>query len=110
MLNFFGVLKMLEDNVQQDPRIRFARDLILQKKNITLQQLFKIIPRKVIAENLGLNVNGYLNVRSKEPENFKLRELKKFGKVFDLDLHIVVDLFNRSILPENTNTDSLDRE
>lgn len=96
---------MPEDNVQQDQRIRFARDLILRKKDLTLQQLFKFIPKKVIAESIGLNVNGFINVRSKEPENFKLREFIKFAKVFDLDLHIVVDLFVRSIKLESKNND-----
>lgn len=88
---------MDEDNLQQDHRIRLARELILRKKDLTLQQLFKVIPRKVIAESLGLNIYGYINVRSKEPENFKLRELITFSKVFDLDLSVVVGLFVRSI-------------
>lgn len=88
---------MDEENVQQDHRIRLARELILRKKDLTLQQLFRIIPRKVIAESLGLNIYGYINVRSKEPENFKLRELITFSKVFDLDLSVVVNLFVRSI-------------
>ncbi len=89
---------MGEDSVQQDYRINFARELILRKKDLTLQQLFEVIPRKFIAESLGLNIHGYINVRSKEPENFKLRELKMFSKVFDLDLCTVVNLFDRSIV------------
>lgn len=88
---------MDRENIQQDHRIVFARDLILRKKDITLQQLFKLVPRKVIAESLGLNVCGYINVRSKEPENFKLKELIIFSKVFDLELCVVVNLFARSI-------------
>jgi len=88
---------MDDENVEQDHRIRLARELILRKKDITLQQLFRVIPRKVIAESLGLNIYGYINVRSKEPENFKLRELITFSKVFDLDLSVVVNLFVRSI-------------
>ena len=88
---------MDDENVEQDHRIRLARELILRKKDLTLQQLFRIIPRKVIAESLGLNIYGYINVRSKEPENFKLRELITFSKVFDLDLSVVVNLFVRSI-------------
>jgi len=88
---------MDDENIEQDHRIRLARELILRKKDITLQQLFRVIPRKVIAESLGLNIYGYINVRSKEPENFKLRELITFSKVFDLDLSVVVNLFVRSI-------------
>lgn len=103
-MKFCGALKMPEDNIQQDPRIRFARDLIIRKKDITLQQLFEFIPRKVIAESLGLNICGYINVRSKEPENFKLKELIKFAEVFDIDLHIVIDLFVRSIAIENNTS------
>lgn len=88
---------MDEDNLQQDHRIRLARELILRKKDLTLQQLFKVIPRKIMAEAIGLNVVSFTNNRSKHPELFRVKELILFAKAFDLSLCVVVDLFARSI-------------
>lgn len=88
---------MGEDSVQQDHRIRFARELILHKKDITLQQLFKLVPRKVIAQAIGLNVVSFTNIRSKHPEDFRVKELITFSRVFDLPLCVVIDFFARSI-------------
>lgn len=80
-----------------------ARDLVRFRKDVTLQMLYQVIPRKVIAENLGLNINSFINFRSKDPENFKLKELIKFAEVFELELEEVVGLFERSIIDKNTD-------
>ncbi len=88
---------MDKENIQQDHRIVFARDLILRKKDITLQQLFKLVPRKIIAQAIGINVVSFTNNRSKHPEGFKVKELILFAKAFDISLCVVADLFARSI-------------
>ena len=89
--------------VEKDYRIFMARDLVRFRKDVTLQMLYQVIPRKVIAENLGLNINSFINFRSKDPENFKLKELIKFAEVFELELEEVVGLFERSIIDKNTD-------
>lgn len=94
---------MDDENIEQDHRIRLARELILRKKDITLQQLFKLVPRKIIAQAIGLNVVSFTNVRSKHPGGFRVNELVLFAKAFDLSLCAVVDLFARSI----SDTDNL---
>ena len=88
---------MDDENVEQDHRIRLARELILRKKDITLQQLFKLVPRKIIAQAIGMNVVSFTNNRSKYPELFRLKELILFAEAFDLSLCVVADLFARSI-------------
>ena len=88
---------MDDENIEQDHRIRLARELILRKKDITLQQLFKLVPRKIIAQAIGMNVVSFTNNRSKHPELFRLKELILFAEAFDLSLCVVADLFARSI-------------
>lgn len=74
-----------------------AKELLLKGKIKTLNDLFQVVQKKQLAEDLHLHPTHFSNVKSKTPERFELKELIMISKILDVDLFVVIDLFVRSI-------------
>ena len=86
----------------KDERFRFANRLIDVGEIKSLEDLYKHVPRKIVAEGLGLNVTSFTNVKSKTPENFKLAEIIKLAALLEIEVLTMFKIFLNSLdLPNN---------
>ena len=98
---------MDEPNHKKDERFLFANKLIYAGQIQTIEDIYKIVPRKIIAQGLGLNVTTFTNFKSKTPENFKLSEIIKMSNLLEIKVETLVGIFLNSL---NKSTPTLPKE
>lgn len=84
---------------------RYHKAKILLENNViqTVDQLYKVLPKNVIANGLGINPIRFSNNRSKHPGQFKLDELIRLSELIETDLMVLVNIFKYSIDKEKTS-------
>jgi hypothetical protein len=87
----------MSEVLPKDERFRFANKLIVAKEITTIEDLYKTVPRKIVALGLGLNVTSFTNVKSKSPENFKLAEIIKLAELLEVDVLTMFNIFLNSL-------------
>ena len=63
----------------------------------TVDHLYKFLPKKVIAEILGVNSTRFSNLKSNHPGNFKMSDLDKLSKALNVELYAMVNIFKNSL-------------
>jgi hypothetical protein len=81
----------------KDERFYNAKELIASGRVSTLEELYKQVPKKVVAETLNLNATRFSNYKSNEPGEFKLSEIIELSKALETDILIVVKIFVNSM-------------
>ena len=89
----------MSNGLPKDERWRFANKLIEAGEIKTLDDLFKTVPRKIVAGGLGLNITSFSNVKSKTPENFKLAEIIKLAELLEVNVTVMFNIFLQSLNP-----------
>lgn len=90
----------ISDRVQPEEKdIRYirAKTLLENKELATLEDLYSILPKSVIANDLGLNPTRFSNFKSKSPGQFKFDEIMHLSQLIETDLFIIIELFRNSI-------------
>lgn len=86
--------------VTSQDKIRYAATMINEGKIDTINTLYKYLPKRVVAEILGVNTIRFSNIKSNLPGEFKINEIKKLCTALDVELYAMVRIINNS-LPEN---------
>ncbi|MGI4729108.1 MAG: hypothetical protein ACRYGB_11105 [Janthinobacterium lividum] len=74
--------------------------MINEGKIDTINTLYKYLPKRVVAEILGVNTVRFSNIKSNLPGEFKINEIKKLCTALNVELYAMVKIINNS-LPEN---------
>ena len=82
---------------EKDIRYNRVKTLLEQRELATLDDLYSILPKSVMATDLGLNPTRFSNFKSKSPGQFKLDEIILLSELIGIDLFILVDVFRNSI-------------
>jgi hypothetical protein len=90
-------MKTANDKLQKDDRYNKAKVLLENEQLKTLDDLYNILPKSVIAVGLGMNPTRFSNYKSKSPGQFKLEELILLAEQIDTDLLLLVTLFRNTI-------------
>jgi hypothetical protein len=80
-----------------DERFKNAKELIAAGRINTLDELYKIVPKKFVGAGLDLNPVRFSNVKSNVPGDFKLSEIIKLSELLETDIYTVVKIFINSI-------------
>lgn len=64
----------------------------------TVDHLYKYLPKKVVAEILGVNSTRFSNLKSNHPGDFKMSDLNKLSKALDVELYTMVSIFKNSLI------------
>lgn len=83
----------------KDERWTRANILVTAGEIKTLEDLFKTVPRKIVAEGLGLNITSFSNVKSKTPQNFKLAEIIRLAELLEVEVNVMFNIFLQSLTP-----------
>lgn len=86
--------------VTSQDKIRYAATMINEGKIDTINTLYKYLPKRVVAEILGVNTVRFSNIKSNLPGEFKINEIKKLCTALNVELYAMVKIINNS-LPEN---------
>ncbi|RYE22441.1 MAG: hypothetical protein EOP45_08205 [Sphingobacteriaceae bacterium] len=86
--------------VTSQDKIRYAATMINEGKIDTINTLYKYLPKRVVAEILGVNTVRFSNIKSNLPGEFKINEIKKLCTALNVELYAMVRIINNS-LPEN---------
>lgn len=70
--------------MQRDDRYEIIRAMLDQGKIKTLNDIFKYVPKTVVAKNIGKKVARFTRAMH-NPEEFTLQELFRIGELCDLD-------------------------
>lgn len=81
----------------KDDRIRFAGILIKEGKIETIDMLYKILPKKLVAEIFGVNSSRFSNIKSNHPGNFKIHEVKSLSEALNVDMCLLVKIIDNSL-------------
>ncbi|MES2062495.1 MAG: hypothetical protein V4456_11285 [Bacteroidota bacterium] len=85
------------EDLPKDKYFELAKPYIKRGEINDLFQLYSYVPKKSVAQGLGLNSSSFSNFKSNHPEDFKVKELIKLAELLDVDVKIVFDIFLRSI-------------
>lgn len=86
-------------NKQKDPRYEVVRVLLQKKKITTFQDIFKHIPRTVVALDLHTN-NNRMKKLITYPGKLKLEDILKMADLFKIDLKKMLALILNNYHPE----------
>ena len=75
----------------RDPRYDLIKPMILGGKIVTFNDIFKFIPKTVVATDLGKKVDRFTELMN-HVEGFTLEELFMIGKFCDIDENQIVKL------------------
>lgn len=78
-------------------KLRFAKSLILEGRIKTVDDLYEILTKRLVAKVIGVNPNSFSNFKSKRLGDFKLSELIKLSEGLDLPIEHIIILFYNSI-------------
>ncbi len=81
-------------------KIRYAAMMINEGKINNIETLYKYLPKRVVAEILGVNMIRFSNIKSNLPGEFKISDIRKLCTVLNVELYTMVNIINNS-LPEN---------
>jgi len=81
----------------KDERFYNAKELIALGRVNTLEELYKQVPKKVIAETLNLNATRFSNYKSNLPGEFKFSEIVELSKALETDILVIVRIFVNSM-------------
>jgi len=74
--------------------------MINEGKIYNIETLYKYLPKRVVAEILGVNMIRFSNIKSNLPGEFKISDIRKLCTVLNVELYTMVKIINNS-LPEN---------
>ena len=80
-----------------DDRFYNAKELIATGRIKTLEDLYKQVPKKIVAEGLNLNPVRFSNVKSNNAGDFKFSEIIRLSELLETDIHTIVSIFYNSI-------------
>lgn len=83
--------------ITKQDKIRFAATMINEGRINTVDHLYKYLPKKVVAEILGVNSTRFSNLKSNHPGDFKMSDLDKLSKALDVELYTMVSIFKNSL-------------
>ncbi|RYE22157.1 MAG: hypothetical protein EOP45_08630 [Sphingobacteriaceae bacterium] len=86
--------------VTSQDKIRYAATMINEGKVDTIDTLYKYLPKRVVAEILGVNSIRFSNIKSNLPGEFKINEVRKLCNALNIELYAMIKIINNS-LPEN---------
>lgn len=76
---------------------------MIQAGDITmLNQCFKIIPKTIVAEDLGEHKGRY-STRLNEIENMTYKDIKNLSSLFEIDINIVFSLIDNQACSNEAN-------
>jgi hypothetical protein len=83
--------------ISNQDKIRFAATMINEGRIDTVDHLYKFLPKKVVAEILGVNSTRFSNLKSNNPGDFKMSDLDKLSKALNVELYAMVNIFKNSL-------------
>ena len=83
--------------ISNQDKIRFAATMINEGRIDTVDHLYKFLPKKVVAEILGVNSTRFSNLKSNHPGDFKMSDLDKLSKALNVELYAMVNIFKNSL-------------
>lgn len=83
--------------ISNQDKIRFAATMINEGRIDTVDHLYKFLPKKVVAEILGVNSTRFSNLKSNHPGDFKISDLDKLSKALNVELYAMVNIFKNSL-------------
>ncbi|RYY07918.1 MAG: hypothetical protein EOP43_01780 [Sphingobacteriaceae bacterium] len=78
-------------------KIKKAGLMINEGKVDNLEMLYMFLPKRVVADILGVNSVRFSNVKSNYPADFKVGELIKLSAALDVEFDIIVNIFKNSL-------------
>lgn len=88
--------------ISNQDKIRFAATMINEGRIDTVDHLYKFLPKKVVAEILGVNSTRFSNLKSNRPGDFKMSDLDKLSKALNVELYAMVNIFKNSLAENDT--------
>lgn len=83
--------------ISTEDKNKFAALMIKEGKVETLESLYRYLPKKVVAEILGVNSVSFTNFKSNEPGEFKIADLVKLSAALDIELDTLLKIFKNSL-------------
>jgi hypothetical protein len=84
--------------ISNQDKIRFAAIMINEGRIDTVDHLYKFLPKKIVAEILGVNSTRFSNLKSNHPGDFKMSDLDKLSKALNVELYAMVNIFKNSLV------------
>lgn len=84
--------------ITKQDKIRFAATMINEGRIDTVDHLYKFLPKKIVAEILGVNSTRFSNLKSNHPGDFKMSDLDKLSKALNVELYVMVNIFKNSLM------------
>ncbi|PYF68456.1 hypothetical protein [Pedobacter nutrimenti] len=85
------------NQVTKEDKFKFAGMMINEGKITTISALYKHIPKKDVAEIIGVNGTKFSNVKSNHPESFKLSDVQKLSLALKVDFLSMAKIFDNSM-------------
>lgn len=82
--------------INLEDKINFASLMIGEGKVKNLEAFYHYLPKRIVAEILGVNIVRFSNGKSNQPGDFKLAELLKLSHTLNVEHHIIIDIFKNS--------------
>lgn len=78
-------------------KVKAIQTLINEGQIKNLADLYERVPRKSIAEALGMNPTAFTNRRANLAGKFKLEEIKVLAEKMDVDFNSLLSVFTASL-------------
>lgn len=88
--------------ISTEDKLKMAALMINEGKVDSLESLYTYLPKRVVAQILGVNSVRFSNIKSNQPGEFRLEELVKLSKALNINLNTVVGIFEKSFYNRRT--------
>lgn len=87
----------MEGENARDERFKFANRLIEAGEIRSLQDIYKVVPIRIIALGLGLNPVSFSNTKAHFPASFKFGEIVRLSQLLNIQPIAMVQIFLNSL-------------
>ncbi|RYX84810.1 hypothetical protein EON73_03100 [bacterium] len=93
----------------KNEKMMFAGTLIKEGKIETIEMLYKVLPKKVVAEIFGVSSSRFSNTKSNHPEEFKIYEVMRLSVALNVELCTLINVISNSLPVDEvaTNTNNI---
>lgn len=83
--------------ISTEEKSKFAALMINEGKIENLDSLYRYLPKRVVAEILGVNKVSFTNFKSNEPGEFKMADFVKLSTALNVSLDTILKIFKNSL-------------
>jgi hypothetical protein len=89
-------------SMQNDERYIAVKRMIQAGDITMLHQCFKIIPKTIVAEDLGEH-KGRFSTRLNKIKTITYEDMRRLSRLFDVDINVVFNLINNQACANDAN-------